>query len=653
MTVNSKFHKTQLLYYLFGMFCLFFEFMGVIKLSAKSSASLNEVFVLEGASSSTFSSVNKEDIFPDEINAPASNWNTASNGSQVLNNMSRVFSIDCEEKENKLIFSEQKLFFEEVGEKIFLQFNSNQKNIRYVPQIFFRESKYIGLTADRQFLVSQEFGQTEMYFYYKGQMYVLPVVVGGDKHSITNNSLTSVLRLSGLSKKQNTWVENTLSSSEDIHRGNYKKEEDDYYYKEFVQSKYKKLSFQVVDDRSDLLNNIIYPVANVNFSIVGLGVESLSDERGRVSDIMLPHMGRVLVKIKDRAYNYKNTYAEISVSSWKDGDLVPIVLKRKFAYNNILQSIGVLQEEGKASVCIKIDSTKEDLKDVSVLHDSLWNEKVYYLNEQGFIDGTLNTMGENGYFCAFNLSSGPIAFELHKNETSIGTLPVNLFTSSHQEVRVNVDEKLSVRTRPVIMRTSKELLREYGHTYRFVGDDIKLHSFGGQEVFDSGTGLHTFSGLISPSDWLHYYSSSPEFEPTVFNFSPTQEVFKNTMSTHISPLFPRGFVEAMADEAGIYVDRDLGVVVVDHKLLYGQDETQAVVIKHLDENELEVGDSFIYQDGSEMKTIVFNVPPGLYTILVESQDSEVLDIQMVQVYSQYLSYSNTGSKQRFQRYVTN
>jgi hypothetical protein len=112
---------------------------------------------------------------------------------------------------------------------------------------------------------------------------------------------------------------------------------------------------------------------------------------------------------------------------------------------------------------------------------------------------------------------------------------------------------------------------------------------------------------------------------------------------------PKGFVDDMLryaeDRDGSYINQDanLGTVLVEHGMLVGEEDPSAARIKLFAANGAEFSEPLYFGDNPVRKALFFNVPPGLYEVLVESNKGEWLAVNTVMVYGETLSYLRTGS----------
>ncbi len=131
-----------------------------------------------------------------------------------------------------------------------------------------------------------------------------------------------------------------------------------------------------------------------------------------------------------------------------------------------------------------------------------------------------------------------------------------------------------------------------------------------------------------------------DFESMLFSFSRA----KDRKDFEVATMLPRGFVEDMSHYANVVHDSSLGAVVVEHRLGRNSDiDGMSVSIKLFDENNQLVGDGYLYPNREVAKAIFFNVPPGQYSVVVESSQGDLLASQSALVFSDMVSKIDSGA----------
>ena len=151
-------------------------------------------------------------------------------------------------------------------------------------------------------------------------------------------------------------------------------------------------------------------------------------------------------------------------------------------------------------------------------------------------------------------------------------------------------------------------------------------------------------GLTSFNERVFYLSQASEFEATLYSFSASRGSMSHEDENHITPLFPRGFVEDMSVLAEQPFDPFSGALVIEHGEVIGQEEDEYINIRLVDSNGQNVSQAVDFSgSGKDVRRLFLNVEPGLYTVMVETADGFWLASDTAMVYSETLSYIRTGS----------
>jgi hypothetical protein len=154
-----------------------------------------------------------------------------------------------------------------------------------------------------------------------------------------------------------------------------------------------------------------------------------------------------------------------------------------------------------------------------------------------------------------------------------------------------------------------------------------------------GPGLIQTSEPITPSAGrVRTLVQAAEFEPTLYQY-------KNSSGVSFTPLIPRGFVEDLALYAQVSHDSSLGSVLVEFGHPKGLDTS--VNMRLLDQYGRDVGDGWYFSDAPLTKAMFFNVPPGIYSVLVETKDRYWVAADSIYAYSETVSYVNLGAQLRY------
>jgi hypothetical protein len=132
-------------------------------------------------------------------------------------------------------------------------------------------------------------------------------------------------------------------------------------------------------------------------------------------------------------------------------------------------------------------------------------------------------------------------------------------------------------------------------------------------------------------------SSTQDFETVVQPIS-----VRSPASRQVATLVPNGFISDMAVFANTTHDLSLGSVFVEHGHLTGHG-SESVKFRLIDHAGRDVGDGWYFSDNPVTKAVFFNVPPGVYGLIVETADGHWISADTTVVYNESLSIVKTGS----------
>lgn len=133
-------------------------------------------------------------------------------------------------------------------------------------------------------------------------------------------------------------------------------------------------------------------------------------------------------------------------------------------------------------------------------------------------------------------------------------------------------------------------------------------------------------------------AQASEFEPALYRLAADAA---NT--PQVITALPRGFIEDMSVYAQIAHDATMGAVVVEHGQMAGQGQ-DPITMRLIDDRGFVVGDLWIYSDAPVSRAVIFNVPPGQYSLIVETNNKYWLASETVTVFSETTSLVQTGAR---------
>ena len=179
------------------------------------------------------------------------------------------------------------------------------------------------------------------------------------------------------------------------------------------------------------------------------------------------------------------------------------------------------------------------------------------------------------------------------------------------------------------VRANRHDLVEMGDVYAIGSGDMMVPVENGR--------LTSSSPVLSVKGRVWTVNSSSDFESTIQPLSTDAGNFSQVLK-----MVPNGFINDMAYFAHATHSPELGSVVVEHAHLSGQGQPN-VKMRLVDPFGRDVGDGWYFADQPVAKAIFFNVPPGLYSVLVETESGHWIAADTVLVYSESLSFVKSGS----------
>lgn len=403
------------------------------------------------------------------------------------------------------------------------------------------------------------------------------------------------------------------------------------------------VTIKVVDDRSNP-GVVNYPLSGVRVKIAGTDFSEITNARGEVEVRDVPIGSRLLVEIFDDRGHIMPQVSEVFVS--RDGASgkisTPVLIARRFASLDLAaRAVGVVQDMQKSSFCGTLANGTNPVSGYTVSLD-VSALGPFYFNQLGYADTRMANSGRDGQFCFFNVEPGPATLAIRSNQSeSVIATALGMVAGRHQEERLNIaDVKYLSATMAAVAAASEQLGSEPARANRHdMVENGDVYAIGSGEVMvpvDDGI-LTTSSAVLSFKGRVWTVSSSSDFETTVQSIAT-----ESSLSRQVLKLPPNGFINDMAYYAHATHSPDLGSVVVEHGHLGGHGGA-SVKLRLVDSFGRDVGDGWYFSDSPVAKAIFFNVPPGLYAVMVETESGHWISADTALVYSESLSYVKTGS----------
>lgn len=527
--------------------------------------------------------------------------------------------------------------------------------------LFVRDQGVVSLDQKKGLLISHKRGVTELYAVSQGKMFIVPLTVedGGSQWDLKVPD--ALVSLDGIFKGDASSISSarasfspevvggsasSISLRDSIVQTEKALADEAQASREITldrrQVQYDSLSIQVIDDRSNPKMGRIYPAANVDVRLVGTELKARTDATGHVTIRDVPRGSRFQIRLDDTTALLRPGLAEVES---KDG-VARIRMMRSFVFEALQNIIQSAQDMSRGSYCgIVVDAALEDapVPGVRITLD-VPHEGPFYFNRYGFPDRSQAATGSDGRFCYLNVLSGPAALTLTEvsSGAELATVTVPIHSGRHVEDEITIGSDRTLQTRLFTMASASEQLSgDQPGIGRFTPVDmvdlIPLGTDTPMEQVASGV-VKTSEPLTGSRGRVRALVRAAEFESGLYQYGQASETF-------LTPLIPRGFVEDLALYAQVTHDSEQGAVLVAFG--HPKDVESAVNMRLLDQYGRDVGDGWYFSDAPLTKAMFFNVPPGVYTVLVETKDRYWLAADSVYVYNETVSYVNLGSQLRY------
>ena len=580
-------------------------------------------------------------------------------------------------RDGVLAFAPETLIFSSIGQKVSVVFDGQAASMTDQSNglsIFVRDVGVAEWKASVRSLTAKRAGRTELYVVSAERMHIVPLTVAGTDAlagfdlavpkalvsldglvqatahptAIYPESVAAVSALAGSSSAQAPAL-SLQDSIADVSRAAALIQQQQPRFSRRAESvNYTNLVLQIIDERSRPEAGAVFPVSGARVRIAGTEFEGFSDAAGHVAIRDMPRKSRYLVAIDDPSGRVRPSVVEVASSDQSDSGVIRVRTMREFTFDATTRVAGIVQRSEKASVCGRIvvnERERAPIIDVRVSVD-VGSDGVAYNNRFGFIDPSARATGPDGRFCAFNIEAGPAVFAFYDGDRLVGSAVVSLFAGQHREDDFAVAENHFVRARlAVVPAPHEQLSSNKAESMRYTAvDAIDLLPLGSDRpmvALDNGILGTDGSHVIGYRGRMLAVARAAEFEQAVYDFSVDRP-----RDGQIVPLLPRGFIEDMAHFAQIEFDSSLGAVVVEHGDLNGQGG-ESVNLRLVNSAGFDVGDGWYYSDAPVTKAIFFNVPPGTWSLVVETKNRYWLAAEVVTVFSETVSFVQTGSRIRY------
>ena len=532
--------------------------------------------------------------------------------------------------------------------------------------IFVRDPSIVMWDGNARTLASKKAGNTEIFVVTPGRISIIPLAVDGgrskSKQGEIRNNVASIQVAPGLATLDgldSAAAPAQLSAS--FAQGQMQNAPADFAIGEgmtqlgsdslaasghVVRAKAKvsfdSIRLKLIDERSTV-GGQTFPVSGVRVKVAGTDFSELTDSRGEVDIRDVPTGSRLLVEITDDRGYLMPQVTEIAAD--RDGIArtisQPVRTRRFSSLDLIARSGGVVQDMRKSSLCGTVQHGQSAQPDVAVALD-VYAHGPFYFNNLGLVDLRKSGTGSNGLFCFFNVEPGPVTVSLRRgNEKSQLSGLLGLTAGRHSEELIDLAEAKHVTsTITAVPGANEQLGSDVSRANRRdMVEQAELFAVGsGHLMVSVDQGLFTTPARVLPiKGRVWTVSSTQDFETVVQPIA-----VRSPASRQVATLVPNGFISDMAVFANTTHDLSLGSVFVEHGHLTGHG-SESVKFRLIDHAGRDVGDGWYFSDNPVTKAVFFNVPPGVYGLIVETADGHWISADTTVVYNESLSFVKTGS----------
>ena len=403
------------------------------------------------------------------------------------------------------------------------------------------------------------------------------------------------------------------------------------------------LRLKLTDDRTSSASDHAYPVAGSQVYVAGAEFSSTSDAHGVVSLSDLPGGSSLVVASNDPGGTYVRTAALINVPIGSRGDglvLRDLIIPRALAFDAWTRMAGVVQDPSFGSICLEFNGAA-----VSGIRAQLdvKGQGPFYFNADGVIDHTAAATFAGGRACWFNVDLGPVNVAAWQAGRQVMANEFAVLSGRHTHERVRVlPDPQGMHVQFAREPAAHEQLSGDSALQRYIVEDEQQAVLvaSTQKLFKTGdniqgVGFHTATSGGSEVVYL----DSPDFEPAIYRIGGDQKGFRQIS---VLPAVPRGFLQDMAVFAQESQEFTAGAVLVEYSPRQNQSPDK-IQFRLVNEYGHSVVEPWIFSDLPLSKGMFFNVPPGIYSLIIEGNNGGWIGAETVSVYGEALSVVQSGS----------
>ena len=514
-------------------------------------------------------------------------------------------------------------------------------------QIFVRDNSLIKFDKTSQTFSAIKSGSTEVVFVGNGQMLIIPVKVGNEFRAPTFAVNESFVQVEASYETPREVV--TIEQAEDqlASTFSYENTRTKFSFEETsAQSKTAELTIQVVDERSSIEDDRIYPVVGLDVRIIGSSRTLRTDARGIVQFTEIPVNSRVIVETFDAQGQYVPSKTEAVVE--KDGVVrLKVLSSRKFMFMSEVTGHSFNTAYGSVCFNLKNSDGSQRLSEVSIVANTQEIDAIYW-GQYGPDLGAIST-GSSGRACFVNIDNGIHEFSVSDANGVYSNFTYPIFKGYHNEEDVFLENGGDLEVTIAALATANEQLysdEKDASVLRPV-DDVNIVEVGLNENLEKLT-PGTFKLLNSTKIKGRRYilNRSPEFADSIHTIDDGR--------SEVLTLVHRGFFEDLFHE--LYLDSAGPSIAYDQAqaqimLQYHDSEIENARLKIVDTEGREVETGW-YLPSSEgiHKAVFFNLEPGIYQVIISSQDGSWLDTTTVALDYWTNAVVNLGSELKAKKF---
>ncbi len=575
----------------------------------------------------------------------------------------------------RLVVSATQLELRAPGESISIKFQGMVRDA----QIYTRDTKVVRWNTKLKSLTAQQQGQTELYITYLDEMKIVSVKVkdqqkpdpllASSAESMNLRNLTSVLPLehkepltyrpeqSPVTMPETNDRPRPLTLAGTAAEVDAAKKLTDEAQSRFVYPvlgpEYRKLAIQVMDERSAPEQSLIYPASGLTLRLLGTRVAAKTDARGFALFGDVPTGSRFWVLAEDEKGLYVPTVTELAFEHGDGTEVLrakTLTYRTYFAYQNVLD---LAQDNNLSSFCARAMDARGNkaLADMRVsLNVSA--EGPFYFGQFGpQRDG--KATGTSGRFCFFNVKPGLTELSFYDQAGFRTAVTLPLFPGAHSEEDVLL-ENASPRTLylAALPTATEQIYEDVDSNQELLQrvDGAEVIAIGdNQPMTYVSPGVVAHDVMTSFKGRVYALTQSAEFENIVTAVDRDQKI---AQQLSVVPMLPRGFAEDLYHELNqqdghdtIPFDPALGQAVIFHKLARGQGQ---VKISLVDGSGRLLPEGWYFGNTSGLvKAAFFNLSPGVYQVIVESNQGAIVAMDTLAVDYWTTAFSQTASSLHF------